>query len=277
MPLLVTSASGTNGNGYGALLAFDSDGKAVGAFSDDSRIVDPRGLSVDRSEGLLFLNSGSDRVLALGADGKVVRDTGQVERLNPGGGNFGPDGRYYVGSRSARTVIAFAPSLNATGEPFLPTAIVPFPRGFAFGHDGRFFLASGTGPNGVGDNTIVAFDSSEVARPVRLVSDPELSPLDLLIAPNGNIVVSSEHPFGAPDAVTSVREYSPTDGRLIRIFSTNGLADSRNPRGLRLDPDGTLYWVARDEVIGFDFAHGRCLGALVRYPRLNGQAVVLFP
>src|SRR5208282_5793707 len=141
-----------------ALLAFDSDGKLVGTFSDDSRIVDPRGLSVDRSEGLLFLNSGSDRVLALGADGKVVRDTGPVDGLNPGGGNFGPDGRYYVGSRSARTVIAFAPSLDVPGEPLLPTAIVPFPRGFAFGHDGRFFLASGIGPNGRGDNAIFAFD-----------------------------------------------------------------------------------------------------------------------
>jgi hypothetical protein len=73
MPLLVTNAAGTNGDGYGALLAFDSDGKPFGAFSDDSRIVDPRGLSVDRSEGLLFLISGSDRVLALGADGKAVR------------------------------------------------------------------------------------------------------------------------------------------------------------------------------------------------------------
>jgi len=82
MPLLVTSAAGTNGDGYGALLAFDSDGKPVGAFSDDSRIVDPRGLSLDRTEGLLFLNSGSDRVLAFGAGGVVVvRDTGRVEGL----------------------------------------------------------------------------------------------------------------------------------------------------------------------------------------------------
>ena len=37
------------------------------------------------------------------------------------------------------------------------------------------------------------------------------------------------------------------------------------------------YCVARDEVIAFDFASGRCLGAVVRFPRLNGQAVVLFP
>jgi hypothetical protein len=43
MPLLVTSASGTNGDGYGTLLAFDSDGNHVGAFSDDNRIVGPRG------------------------------------------------------------------------------------------------------------------------------------------------------------------------------------------------------------------------------------------
>ena len=277
MPLLVTSAAGTNGDGYGALLAFDSDGNPVGAFSDDSRIVDPRGLSVDPSEGLLFLNSGSNRVLALSADGKVVRDTGPVEGLNPGGGNFGPDSRYYVGSRSARTVIAFAPSLDLAGEPFLPAAIVPFPRGFAFGHDGRFFLASGIGPNGVGDNTIVAFDSGEATWPVRLVSDPELSPLDLAIAPNGNIVVSSEHPFGAADAVTSVREYDARSGHLVRVFLPSRAAELRRPRGLRFGPDGQLYCVAQNEVVSFDFNSGKRLGAVVQFPRLHGQALAFFP
>lgn len=64
MPLLVTSAAGANSNGYAALLAFDRDGRPLGAFSDDSRIADPRGLVVNGSEGLLFLNSGRDRVLA---------------------------------------------------------------------------------------------------------------------------------------------------------------------------------------------------------------------
>jgi hypothetical protein len=97
MPLLVTSASGANGNGYGTLLAFDHDGRLLGPFSDDSRIADPRGLAVHHQERLLFLNSGRHRVLALGSDGSVIRETGQIEGLNPGGGNFGPDGRYYVG------------------------------------------------------------------------------------------------------------------------------------------------------------------------------------
>ena len=277
MPLLVTSAAGANGDGYGALLAFDRNGKLLGKFSEDERIADPRGLAIDREAGMLFLNSGADRVLALDACGTVVRDTGPVEGLNPGGGIFGPDGRYYVGLRSTRTIMAFRSGLDQAGEQILPPGIVPFPRGFAFGGDGRLFLASGIGPNGAGTNTIIAFAAGKRAQPRLLVADPELSPLDLLIAPNGNIVVSSEHPFGAPDAVTTVREYDPTDGRLVRVLSPNGLAESRNPRGLRLGPDGILYWVARDEVIGFDFARGRCLGAVVRYPRLNGQAVVLFP
>ena len=105
MPLLVTSAAGVNGDGYGALLAFDRNGRPLGAFSNDARISDPRGLAVDQRKELLFLNSGSDRVLALDRNGKVVRDTGPIPQLNPGGGTFGPDGRYYIGLRSARTIV----------------------------------------------------------------------------------------------------------------------------------------------------------------------------
>jgi DNA-binding beta-propeller fold protein YncE len=277
MPLLVTSASGVNGNGYGALLAFHRDGRPLGAFSNDARIADPRGLAVDMEKGLLFLNSGTNRVLALGPDGRVVRDSGTIKGLNPGGGNFGPDGRYYVGLRSARTVMAFSIALDATGEHFLPAEIVPFPRGFAFGHDGRLFLASGIGPNGEGDDAIIAFDPSERTHPSRLVSDPDLSPLDLAIAPDGNIVVSSEHPFGASDAVTTVREYDAADGHLVRVFSPNGLAEFRKPRGLRFGLDGNLYCVAQDEIVAFNFASGRFLGTPVRLPRLHGQALVFFP
>jgi DNA-binding beta-propeller fold protein YncE len=276
MPLLITSAAGANGDGYGALLAFDGGGRSLGRFSTDSRVADPRGLAVNRNEGLLFLNSGTDRVLALGADGRVVRDTGAIKGLNPGGGNFGPDGRYYVGSRSARTVVAFPTALNANGNNFLPGAIVPFPRGFVFGHDGTLFLASGIGPSREGDNVIIAFSPTERLRHSRLVSDPELSPLDLALGPNGNIVVSSEHPFGSADAVTTVREYDPENGRLVRVFSANRSTKFREPRGLRFGPDSNLYCVARDEVVVFDFASGECLGTAVQFPRLHGQALVFF-
>src|ERR1700722_5595887 len=120
MPLLVTSASGTNGNGFGALLAFELDGRFRGTFIEDDRIADPRGLAVETKENLLFLNSGADRVLAISSDGRVVRETGRIEGLNPGGGNFGPDDRYFVGLRSERTIIGFSPGFGAAAEPLLP-------------------------------------------------------------------------------------------------------------------------------------------------------------
>jgi DNA-binding beta-propeller fold protein YncE len=248
MPLLVTSAAGVNGDGYGALLAFDRTGRPIGAFSNDARITDPRGLAVDQKKELLFLNSGGDRVLALDRHGTVVRDSGLIPKLNPGGGIFGPDGRYYVGLRSARTIMALSAALDDAGECILPAGIVPFPRGFAFSGDGALLLSSGIGPNGEGDNTIVAFAQGQNLKPSRLVFDPELSPLDLAVAPNGNFVVSSEHPFGLTDAVTSVREYGAADGQLIRVFTAGGSAEFRRPRGLRFGPD-----------------------------RLNGQALVFFP
>jgi hypothetical protein len=276
MPLLVTSASGANGNGHGALLAFDCAGTPIGVFSKDSRIADPRGLAVKEEDRLLFLNS-ADRVLALDADGKVVRDTGAIAGLNPGGGVFGLDGRYYAGLRSARTIMALPPDLRSVGEHALPAGIVPFPRGFGFDPEGRLFLASGIGPNGEGNDSILAFAAART-QPHRLVEhDPNLSPLDLIVAPNGNIIVSSERPFGAPDAVTTVREYDPESGGLVRVFSPKGLAEFQKPRGLRFGPDANLYCVAQDEVVAFDFGSGRCLGAVVRFPRLYGQALVFFP
>ena len=277
MPLLVTSASGANGNGFGALLAFESDGSLRGTFIDDDRIADPRGLAVDPKENLLFLNSGADRVLAISSQGLIVRDTGRIEGLNPGGGVFGPDGRYFVGLRSARTIIALSTSLDAAIEYLLPPGIVPFPRGFAFSHDGRLFLASGIGPDRQGDNIVLAFRPGTSMQPSRLVTDPELSPLDLAIAPNGNIVASSEHPFGAVDAVTSVREYDAMDGHLVRVFSPGGKAEFRKPRGLRFAHDGHFYCVARDEVVAFEFASGECLGVVARLPGLNGQALAFLP
>jgi hypothetical protein len=210
--ILVTSASGANGNGYGAILGFGPEGEFTGPFSSDPRIADPRGLSLDPSGALVYLNSGEDHVLALDLHGHVVRDSGRVLGLDPGGAEFGPDGRYYF-----------------------------------------------------------------TARRPRLVTDPELSPLDLKLAPNGNIVVASEWPFGVPDAVPTIREYDPLTGQLVRVFVPERSVGFRRPRGLRFGPDGRLYCAGEDHVVAFDFSTANFAGAVVRLERLNGQALVLVP
>jgi hypothetical protein len=277
MQLVVSSAGGVNGNGYDALLAFDLGGKRLGVFSNDRRIGDPRGLSVESVERLLFVNSGRDRVLALDFAGRVVRDTGPVAKLNPGGGLLGPDGRYYVGARDSRTILAFSKDLMTPATPILPSGVVPFPRGFCFSPDGRVILASGIGPHGEGDNSIVAFNWKGTFLRSPLVDDPELSPLDVLHSLNGTILVASEYPFGALDAVTTIREYDVLRGNLIRIFSPGKEISFRKPRGLRFGPDGNLYCVAEETVVSFDFHSGKCLGTVLHWPRLNGQALEFVP
>ena len=53
-PVLVTSANGANGDGYGAILGFSADGSLIGPFSQDRRITDPRGLSHDQTGELVY-------------------------------------------------------------------------------------------------------------------------------------------------------------------------------------------------------------------------------
>jgi DNA-binding beta-propeller fold protein YncE len=277
MRILVTSASGANGNGYGAILGFGPEGEFTGPFSSDPRITDPRGLSLDPSGALVYLNSGDDRMLALDLHGNVVRDSGPIPGLDPGGAEFGPDGRYCVTMRRRRTILAMPAALDGEGKLLLPEGTVPFPRGFGFGRDGRLYLSSGVAPSGEGDNTIVVFDRSGTLRTPRLVTDPELSPLDLKLAPNGNIMVASEWPFGAADAVSSVREYDPATGQLVRVLLPERSVGFRRPRGLRFGPDGHLYCVGEDHVVAFDFSTGSFAGPVVHVARLNGQALVLVP
>jgi DNA-binding beta-propeller fold protein YncE len=273
--ILVTSASGANGDGYGTLLCFSAGGELTGPFSDDPRITDPRGLSLSPAGDLIYVTSGDDRVLALDKNGNVALDSGREEGLDPGGGTFAPDGRYCVTLRRRGTILALPPRLDIAGKPLLPDGVVPFPRGFGFGDGGQLYLSSGIGPSGDGDNTIATFDRDGRLRNPRLVSDPELSPLDLAIAPGGNLVVSSECPFGSPSATVTIREYDPSTGRLVRVLAPDPAVKFSRPRGLRFGPGGQLYCVGQDHVLAFDFPTGRFLGVIAELRKLNGQAVLL--
>jgi hypothetical protein len=157
--------------------------------------------------------------------------------------------------------MAFEPSLDAAGEHFLPTAFVPFPRGFAFSHDGRLILASGTGPNGAGDNALVAFDPSERKQPIRSSAIQNSVSSILRSLPTATSSNRASTPFGSPDAITTVREYDSANGHLVRVFSANRSAKFPKPRGLRFGADDKLYCVAQDEVVAFDFISGECFGS----------------
>jgi hypothetical protein len=72
------------------------------------------------------------------------------------------------------------------------------------------------------------------------------------------------------DAVTTIREYDRTDVRFVRVLAPDRGIGFRKPRGLRFGR------VAQDEVVVFDFVSGKCLGAVVRLPGLDGRAVIFF-
>lgn len=275
--ILVTSASGANGDGYGALLGFSADGQLAGPFSDDWRITDPRGLSLSPAGDLVYVTSGDDRVVAIDQQGTVVLDSGRAGGLDPGGGTFAPDGRYCVTLRRRGTILALPPGLDSGGEPLLPDRVVPFPRGFGFGAGGELYLSSGIGPSGEGDNTITVFDHRRKLLTPQLVTDPELSPLDLAIAPGGNLVVSSEWPFGSADAQATIREYDSATGQLVRVLGPEPSVHFAKPRGLRFGPASQLYCVGRNSVVAFDFPSGKFLRVAAKLERLNGQAVLLLP
>jgi hypothetical protein len=270
---LVSSASATNGNGYSAVLRFTAQGEYLGPFTNDHRVVDPRGLCLNPTGSLVYVNSGSDRVLAIDRGGVVRHDSGKIAGLDPGGGIFGPGGRFYITVRQRRTIFSLLPDLNGGANSVFPDGVVPFPRGFVF-VDGQWFLGSGIGPSGAGDDTIVVL--SENGQPIhsRLVDDPELSPLDMTVAPNGNLVVNSEWPFGTPEAKVTTREYDHTDGRLVRVLTPDPSVGFSSPRGLRLTPDDRLYAVGKDHVVAYEFSSGKFLGVVAELAGLNGQAVV---
>jgi DNA-binding beta-propeller fold protein YncE len=275
MQMVVTSASGANGDGLGAVLCFERAGARGVPFAPSAGIVDPRGLHVHPDGRHLYVNNGDDRVVLLDDVGTVAAATSRIPDLNPGGGVVAADGRYCVGSRTLGTLVAFSPDLRGPGELLLPRGVVAFPRGFAFAPDGRLFVASGASADSEATGRILVVVSNR--DPEVLIEDPQLSPLDLTLGPNGNLVVSSEFPFGSPNASGTVREYDSRSGKLARVFAPDASVSFRRPRGLRFAPDGRLCCVARDGVVAFDFESGQCLGAVVRFDGLHGQALEFFP
>ncbi len=100
------------------------------AFSATTRVFPTRAgkASIERKH-CSFSTAAAIEFLALDRHGRVVRDTGPIPQLNPGGGTFEPDGRYYIGLRSARTIVALSATLDGAGERVLPQGSCRFLAG----------------------------------------------------------------------------------------------------------------------------------------------------
>jgi DNA-binding beta-propeller fold protein YncE len=144
------------------------------------------------------------------------------------------------------------------------------------------YLASGTHPTtGEGQNTIIRFDRDGHLDESFKVIDPGLNPLDIEVSPNGNLLSASEFPFGDPNAITTVREYDKSTGKLVRVFDAgvgpSGQRVSRLPRGITVGPDGALYSSGADNVVRLDLQTRRFDRLVVDSPGILAQSIIFIP
>ncbi len=294
--VVVTSAAN---NGNSAALRFDGlTGSFIAEFPDGGDLIDPRDivlttptdptdiLSVFPTPNSVLINGGNDDTLLFDAEsGDFIETFIEFPDLNAGGGVFGPDGNYYAGARSLRTILRFDGETGAFIDQFIPDGVANFPRGFVFGSDGNLYLGNGADPaTGSGGGSIVQFDgiTGQVLNP-NFVTDPQLSPLDVISGLDGNLYVSSEFPFGSADSVGTVRIYDIMTGELLNVL--DGGVDERGqprlsaPRGMGFGPDGNLYVssTGTSSVLRFDGITGEFMDVFIEFSQLNGQALNFVP
>lgn len=283
--VVVTSAAN---NGNNQVLRFDGQtGTFLGQFTVGGGVTDPRDILLREPEGdVVYVNSGDNRVLTYNSTtGAFLGTFASFPNLNPGGSVFGPDGNYYVGARSLSTIVRFNGQTGEFIDNFIPQNLVAFPRGFTFGLDGNLFLGNGADPTtGSGGGTILKFNgqTGELLNP-NFVNDSELSPLDLITSPDGDIYVSSEYPFGTTNSVGTVRRYDSQTGELLAVLDAGvdeqGRQRLSRPRGIGFGPDGNLYVssTGTGSVVRFNGTTGAFIDVFAQYPNLNGQALTFVP
>jgi DNA-binding beta-propeller fold protein YncE len=282
--ILVTSAAYAEGAIKDGVFRFDPDsGEYLGTFGYGAKIIDPRGIRLSPKADRIVVNNGDDRLLVFDAlTGQYVDELARLPGLNPGGCKFGSDGRYYVGSRSMRSILVFDVTNRDVPQTFVPGTFVKFPRGLAAAPDGSVYFASGTDPSTRdGQNTVLRFlRDGRLDHSFRVV-DPELSPTDLEMSPTGSLLAASEFPFKDPDAMTTIREYDQGSGRLVRVFDAgrdeSGRRITTNPRGITIGPDGHLYSSGRDNIVRYDLAAGTLERVVVSSPGIHVQSVIFVP
>ncbi|HTU71398.1 MAG TPA: hypothetical protein VMF11_13895 [Candidatus Baltobacteraceae bacterium] len=271
--LVVSSAAAL---GYGALRAFEESAGWT-AFGPPE-IADPRGVRRRADDPYLLVNDPIAGVWLLDFDGAVLAQIALPAGLDPGGGAFAPDGTYYVGSRAQRSIERVDLTARRYAGRALALEGIAFPRGFAVLEDGGFVVASGTHPvRGGGRRALFRYDRDGKIESDAFVDDRLLDPLDLAVR-DGSIYVTSEAPFGAEDAVVSLRRYDARTGAAAGAWSaqdTPVFGKLRKPRGITFAQDGTLLLCAQNGVVAVDVATFGRARFVAEDDRLAGQSLAL--
>jgi hypothetical protein len=109
------------------------------------------------------------------------------------------------------------------------------------------------------------------------VDDPLLDPLDVALR-GSDIYVTSEFPFGASDAATTLRRYSVQTGVLNGAWPLQDIpkfGSIRKPRGIAFDDDGTLLICAQNCVAAVDVGQSDGVTIVAADDRLAGQSLAL--
>lgn len=272
---MVSSASGS---GYGELRRFDD---LVGWTTfGPPEIKDPRGVRRRSQDSYVVINEPSAAVWLLGFDGTAIARIEVPAGLDPGGGVFGPDGMYYVGSRSQRSIHRVDLATRRYCGQALSLEGILFPRGCAILGDGRFVVASGTHPTrGGGRRALLLYDNEGVLEDDAFVSDLLLDPLDVALR-GDDLYVTSEFPFGASDAAVTLRRYTMRTGALNGTWSLQDVpsfGSVRKPRGIAFDEDGTLLICAQNCVAAVNVGIADGVTIVAVDESLAGQSLALIP
>lgn len=275
MQVVVSSASGS---GYGQLRRYDS--AAGWERFGPPEISDPRGVRRRIQDEYLIINDASAAVWLLNLDATPIVRIELPAGLDLGGGAFGPDESYYVGSRSQCSIHKIDLSERRyCGEAFYLEG-VSFPRGFAVLDDGRLIVASGTHPvHGGGRRALLLYGADGRIENDAFVVDDRLDPLDLALH-GGYLYVTSEFPFGKDGAEVSLRCYDARTGTLEQTWSsltTSTLRRVRKPRGIASSDDGTLFVCAQNCIAAIDVTGNTDARIVAEDERLAGQSLALLP
>jgi len=165
---------------------------------------------------------------------------------------------------------------RSSAERILPADIVPFPRG-SLSHptDGWFSFILVLGPTGEGARTIAALSAEHTPLTLRW-SMIRILVHSICCSHRARPRRRERASLRSAEAVTTVRQYDASTGRLVSRFRPDDSVQFQPSAGFAFGPGGNLFCVAQDEVVGFDLRLARAsVRSCATKPQRHGSGIFL--